>query len=148
MNYLTKGLIIGGAMVVGVVSANAAGDPIANRKALMKTVGTSMKAAAPMARGKVPFDAVKAELAARAINAAAHAFGQYFPANSKTGGKTTASPKIWEDMAGFAKLNSELMANSAALIVAAKGGEAAFKTAFGNVGKMCRQCHKAYRVKR
>lgn len=148
MTYFKQGFVLIFVLVASIVSASAAGDPIANRKAMMQTVGASTKAAGAMLRGKVPYDAVKAELAMRAINAAASAFGQYFPANSKTGGKTTAAPKIWEDMAGFMKITDNLAVTSAAGIKAAKAGEGAFKAAFGAMAKNCKQCHQTYRVKK
>ena len=55
-----------------------------------------------MAKGQTPFDPAKAELTMCVLFLRlALGIGQYFSADSKTGGKTTAAPKIWEDMKGF-----------------------------------------------
>ena len=124
-----------------------AGDPIAERKALMKTVGFSTKMAGAMVKGEAPFDAVKAELAMRAINAAATGLPHLFPESSKTGGETEASPKIWEDMSGFLKQADSLRESAGQAIEAAKDA-GTFKTAFGEVTKNCKSCHEAYRVKK
>ncbi len=148
MFTLKKVLILAAALAVGLTVAQAADDPIATRKGLMKTVGASIKASVPMIRGKVPYDAVKAELAMRAINAVATGIGNFYPDGSQTGGKTSASPKIWSDRAGYTAIREELKAASAAAIIAAKSGEGAFKAAFGKVGATCKKCHKAYRVKK
>jgi cytochrome c556 len=148
MTYFKTGIVLVFVLVTGIISANAKDDPIATRKALMKTVGASIKASVPMVRGKIPFDAVKAELAMRAINAVATGIGSFYPDGTQTGGKTSASPKIWSDRAGYTALRKELIVASAAAIVAAKAGEGPFKAAFGKVGAMCKKCHKAYRVKK
>jgi len=148
MFTLKKTLVLGAVFAVGLTAAQAADDPIATRKALMKTVGVSIKASVPMIRGKVPYDAVKAELAMRAINAVATGIGNFYPDGSQTGGKTSASPKIWSDRAGYTALRKEMADASAAAMVAAKAGEGPFKAAFGKVGATCKKCHKAYRVKK
>ena len=54
-----------------------------------------------MMKGEAEFNAVAAELILRTMNTAALGFDELFPAGSETGGETTASPKIWEDRAGF-----------------------------------------------
>lgn len=131
-----------------VVIGAAAADPIADRKALMKTVGFSAKAAGAMVKGEAPFDAAKAELAMRAIHAAATGLPHLFPDSSKTGGETEASPKIWEDMKGFLHQAEELKEHSAEAIEAAKKDAEAFKTAFGGVAKYCKSCHESFRVKK
>lgn len=142
---LAAALACGAALVI--TPALSAGDPIAERKALMKTVGFSAKAAGAMVKGEAPFDPVKAELAMRAINAAATGLPHLFPDTSKTGGETEASPRIWEDMAGFVKQAEGLASQSSAAIGAAKDADS-FKTAFGEVTKFCKSCHESYRVKK
>ena len=138
------------AAVVGLCSvcANAADDPIAKRKALMKTVGDSMKASAQMVKGETEYNAATAEKAMLAINASVKQFGQHFPENSKTGGKTTAAPAIWEDTAGFKAIGVKLAETSAAAAGAAKGGKEAFGAALGKVGANCKACHEKFRIKK
>lgn len=148
MRFLGKILVVLGALTIGLVSAQAQEDPIATRKGLMQNVGAAAKASGAMVRGKAPYDAVKAELAMRSVNASLIAVAHYFPPDSKTGGKTTASPKIWSDLQGFVKLRNELVAASAAAVQAAKQGPDAFKAAFGKAAATCKKCHQAYRVKK
>ena len=85
------------------------------------------------------------------MNAAAVTFGDYFPEGSNTG-DTTASPKIWEDAAGFqAALTKFSDATGAAMAAAGKDGPAdldAFKAAMGPVMGNCKSCHEGFRVKK
>ncbi len=129
-------------------TAGIAADPIANRQEMMKNVGAAMRVAGGMAKGKIPYDALAAELAMRVMNSSAAGFASLFPADSKTGGDTEAAPKIWEDAAGFDAVSEEFRTTSANAIVAAKKGEADFKAAFGAVAKNCKACHQDYRIKK
>src|SRR3979490_3273447 len=89
------------AIAVGVTVVAAQSDPIAARKALMKEQGAQTKTGGGMAKGEVPVDRVKAQgIFANYIDTASK-MPDLFPPTSKTGGETTAAPKIWEDMAGF-----------------------------------------------
>jgi cytochrome c556 len=122
-------------------------NPIEARKAMMKANSDQGKIGAAMAKGEAPFDLAKAKKIFVTYADAAGKFGDLFPANSKTGGETTAAPKIWEDMAGFkaklVKFGSD-----------AKGAEAevkdlnSFKAQFAEVQKNCGGCHRDYRVRR
>ena len=134
--------------MVAVTAAGAADDPIVTRKALMKSVGASIKATAPMVKGEAPYDAVTAELAMRTVHAAAAGFGHYFPEGSDMGLETEASPKIWEDMAGFTAKLSGLETDAAAAIPAAAEGADAFKGAFMKLTQNCKGCHEDYRIKK
>ena len=135
------------AITIGVTAVVAQSDPIATRKGVMKNVGAMTKTGAQMAKGEAPYDQGKAqEIFATYIDAAAK-MPTLFPDNSKTGGDTTASPKIWEDpngfKAGFAKLSTEANAAKASV----KDLDS-FKGAFGGVTKNCGGCHETYRVKK
>ena len=145
--YLKTGFIAGLFAAFFVTSVQAQ-DAIADRKAMMQAVGASMKASGAMAKGQKPFDAGTAELAMRAMNAVALGIDSKFPADSKTGGKTTSAPKIWEDMGGFKAALAKFAADTGAGIEAAKGGEANWKAAFGKVAQNCKSCHQSYRVKK
>ncbi len=126
----------------------AAEDPIATRKAIMKNVGAAAKAGGAMVKGEAEFNAVTAELALRVMNAASLGVGELFPKGSETGGKTTASPKLWEDRAGFDKAMAKFQTDTAAGIASKPADLAAFKVAFGTATANCGACHKAYRVKK
>ena len=70
-----------------------------------------------------------------------------YPENSKTGGETTAAPKIWEDQAGFKAAFVKFETESAAAATASTD-LASFRTAFGGVTKNCGSCHELYRIKK
>lgn len=130
----------------GAVLADAA--PTKVRQDLMSSVGFAAKQAGAMIKGEAPWDALKAELAMRTINAAATGFPHFFPEGSTSGNETEASPKIWEDMAGFLELAGELREHSAAGIAAAKKGPDDFNKEFTAMTKYCKDCHESFRIKK
>ena len=135
------------AIAIGVTAVAAQSDPIAARKALMKEQGAQTKTGGGMAKGEVPFDLAKAQaILANYVDTSAK-MPDLFPPTSKTGGETTAAPKIWEDMAGFkagfAKLSTEAKAAQSSV----KDLDS-FKAAFGGLTKNCGGCHETYRVKK
>lgn len=141
------------AVTLGVAGVIAAGPLLAetaieSRQALMKTNVAAVKAASAMVKGEVEYDPVKAELAMRAIHAAATGLPHLFPEDSKTGGDTRAAPKIWEDLKGFLHLAEELREHSATAIEAAKQGPEAFKAEFAATVKYCSECHQTYRLEK
>ncbi|GAB4225165.1 MAG: cytochrome c [Methyloligellaceae bacterium] len=149
MKKLLGILAISGLVAAGVTTAIAAGDPIKERKELMKNVvGKNTKLAGGMVKGEVPFDAAKAAEAMKAIAAAPEKFITLFPKGSETGGETTAAPKIWEDRKGFEDWATKLNKAATAASEAAGQGADAFKVAFGELVKTCKGCHQSYRIKK
>jgi len=74
-------------------------------------------------------------------------FGDLFPPDSKTDEKTTAAPKIWEDMADFKAKIVKFGADAKAAAAAIKDLDS-FKAQFGAVQKNCGGCHQTYRIKK
>ena len=135
------------AIAIGVTAVAAQSDPIAARKALMKEQGAQTKTGAGMAKGEAPFDLAKAQaILANYIDTSAK-MPELFPENSKTGGETTAAPKIWEDMAGF-KAGFTKMSTEAKAAQSSVKDLDSFKAAFGGLTKNCGGCHETYRVKK
>jgi cytochrome c556 len=135
------------AIAIGVTAVAAQSDPIAARKALMKNMGAMTKTGGQMVKGEAPYDQAKAqEIFATYIDVASK-MPDLFPESSKTGGETTAAPKIWEDMAGFkggfAKISNEAKAAQSSV----KNLDS-FKAAFPGLTKNCGGCHETYRVKK
>ena len=133
---------------LGLGVAVAQQDPIAARKALMKTNGEEAKIGAAMLKGEAPFELEKAQKIFASWQDAAAKMPALFPDNSKVGGETAADPKIWENMddfkARFAKFGVD--AKDAAAKVTDLDS---FKAAFGSIGKNdCGGCHEKYRVKK
>ena len=145
-----KQILIGAALLVVFTAGPAvsADDPIAARKSIMKNVGAAGKAGGAMLKGKAQFNAVAAELILRTMNAASFGVGELFPEGSETGGETTASPKIWEDRAGFNAALAKFQADTTAGIASPVADIEAFKVAFEAATENCGACHKAYRIKK
>lgn len=149
---MSRSKLLGGAAVLATIAIAASGagiaqDAISQRKATMKSFGGSAKAGSDMVKGTVPFDAAKAEQAMGTIASGAATIPKLFPAGSDSG-ETRASPKIWQDRAGFEANATKLATDAAAAQKAAATGAEAFKAAFGNVAKNCDSCHETYRTPR
>ena len=135
------------AAVFGVTAVVAQGDPIAARKAMMKENSAQAKIGAGMAKGEAPFDLAKAKKVFATFENAAGKMPNLFPASAKTGGETTAAPKVWEDMAGFKAAFAKFGADAKVAEASVKDLDS-FKAAFGGISKSCGGCHETYRVKK
>ena len=142
---MLRTILIAAAAAVAATAVMAQSDPIAARKALMKSVGGATGEMAKMAKGEAPFDLAKAKASVAVYVDVSGKFGALFPDTSKTGGETTADAKIWSDAAGF-KAAVDKFGNEAK--AANFTDEAGFKAAFGNLTKNCGSCHETYRVKK
>lgn len=123
-------------------------DPIATRKALMKQNGKDIGAAMKMIKGEEPYDAAKALAIFTSMNSVAMKFGNHFPATSKTGGDTEASPAIWEKPADFKAAVTKFQTDTKAAMAAKPATLDAFKAAFGPVAGNCKSCHESFRIKK
>ena len=138
------------ALAVGGVSATAiaASDPILVRQKIMKANGGAAGVSGGMMKGEIAFDAKVATAAIRTHNAVAYTFGNFFPEGSETGMKTRASPKIWQDMAGFEAKLAQFQKDTDAAAAAKPADLDAFKAVMGPVFKNCKSCHEDYRTKK
>jgi cytochrome c556 len=145
----------GFALAVSIVafsaaSAIAADDPIATRKALMDANGAAAGVSAAMLKGELDYNPTVAKSAIMTLRAVSHSYGSFFPEGSDKG-NTKASPKIWEDMAGFQKELAQFREHADA--AAEASGEdgpadlAAFKSAVTPIFNDCKDCHQNYRLK-
>lgn len=138
-------LVLAG-LAVGLTAVMAQSNPIAERQQAMKAVGAATREGAAMAKGDAAFDAAKAQAIFKTYADSAKKMETLFPDMSRTGGDTTASPKIWEDQAGFKAALAKFEADAAAgANVTTLDG---FRTAFGAATKNCGTCHEAYRIKK
>ncbi len=131
----------------GATAVVAQQDPIAARKAVMKSVGQATGAVTKMVKGEAPFDLATAKKSFATYQDAAAKMPDLFPANSKTGGETTAAPKIWEDMADFKAKFVKFGADAKAAEASVKDLDS-LKAAMGTMGKNCGGCHELYRIKK
>jgi cytochrome c556 len=130
------------------VAAHAA-DPAAvikYRQSTMSALGGHMSSANAILKGEA---GQKAHLAAHldGIVATAKMARDLFPAGSDKG-ETNALPAVWEKGADFQKAAAALEVATAKLSAAKPGDAEAVKAAFGEVGKACKGCHDAFRMKK
>lgn len=144
---MLRNLIVAASLIGLTAAAVAQDDPIATRRNIMKGVGQASRTGIQMSKGEVPFDLAKAKAVFKTYGDASERMPGLFPDTSKTGGETTAAPKIWEtfdDFKGrFASWDAEVKKASADT----KDLDS-FKVAFGTVTKACGTCHELYRVKK
>lgn len=143
---MIRTVLVAAVLGLGLTAVVAQSDPIAERRNTMKGVGAATRDGAAMAKGEAPFDATKAQTIFKVYGDAAKKMPGLFPDSAKTGGETTAAPKIWEDQAGFkaAFVKFETEAGTHTSV----GDLDAFRAAFGNVTKNCGACHEVYRIKK
>jgi cytochrome c556 len=143
---MMRAFVVAGALALGV-TAVAAQDPIAARKALMKATGQQAGQGAAMVRGEAPFDLAKAKAIFAAYEDTAAKGPALWPDNSKEGGETASLPAIWTNKADFdgrfAKMGADAKAAGASVT-----DLDSFKTAFAGMGKNCGGCHELYRQKK
>lgn len=135
------------AIAFSATAVIAQSDPISQRKELMKSVGGQARVGAQFAKGEAPFDLAKAQAVFATYASVAAKMPALFPDNSKTGGETTAAPKIWEDMNGFKAGFAKFEADAKAAQASVKDIDS-FKTAFSDMGKNCGGCHETFRIKK
>jgi cytochrome c556 len=128
----------------GVTAVVAQSDPIAARKALMKGNNDNATILVRMMRGDAPYDAAKVNAAFAQFAETAQKLPNLFPDNSKTGGQTRATAKIWQTRSDF----DEKIAIFAKAVTdnrdKAKNPDE-LKVAVPAIGKACDGCHEQYR---
>src|SRR5438132_8926631 len=143
---MTRIVLAAAAVALAVTAVAAQSDPIAARKALMKSNGDQAKVGAAMAKGEAPFDLTKAQAIFATFGDAATKAPALFPENSKTGGDTAALPTIWENKADFTAKLAKFASDSKSAMGATKDLDS-FKVQITEVRKNCGGCHQTYRKK-
>ncbi|MET0507719.1 MAG: cytochrome c [Burkholderiaceae bacterium] len=148
MKRWTLGLAVGCLATIPLLAAAQFAKPddaIYYRQSAMNLMGNHVGRLGAMAQGKVPWD-TKVAIENVAVVQAIHKlpFAAFGEGTDK--GKTKAKPEIWADRAKFEKARDNMFANVAKLSEAAKGGqEAALKSAIGDTGAACKNCHDDFR---
>ena len=139
--------LAGAAIFVAASAVCAQSDPIAARRAILKSFGDATKRPAAMLKGEAPFDLATVQNALKTYSEGAKKLPGLFPEDSKTGGDTAALPKIWDDKARFESLYAKLDKDAAANMNAI-ADEASFKREFPKQLGDCKTCHDDYRAKK
>ena len=131
-------------------TAYAADDPIATRQALMDNNGAAAGLAGGVMKDEVAYSPVVGKAVIEAFSATAHAVGSFFPEGSADPARSKASPKIWDDAAGFqaalGKFGTDVAAAREASGKDGPADKAAFAAAVQPVLGNCKTCHEAYRL--
>ena len=131
-------------------------DAIRARQSIMRVVALNFGPVAGMAQGKIPFNKeVFATNALRLESVWQMNVARFFlpgtdkpVPGSKIADFTRAKPEIWSDAGKFKQAKEQADEALAKLAQAARSGdEGAMKSAAGDVGKACKNCHDDFRSK-
>ena len=142
-------VVVVGALLLGIGAVVAQQDAVKNAQTYMKGNGKNAGALAAMVKGEKPYDQATVDTAFAQFEDTIKNLPTLFPESIKglkAEGDYSASPKIWEDKAGF----SEHIASFGKVVSEAKAQIKdldSLKAAFPAVGKQCGGCHETFRVK-
>ena len=142
-------LVVGGALLLGMGAVRAQQDSVKEVQSLMKGNGKNAGAMSAMVKGEKPYDQATVTSALAQFEDTAKKLPNLFPASAKgvkLDGDYSASPKIWEDKAGF----DAKVASFAKVVGEAKSKIKdldSLKATLPAIGKECGGCHETYRVK-
>ena len=147
---MIRGIVIVGTLLLGVGVVAAQQDLVAQRASLMKANGKNLGTVlSATAKGDKPYDQAAIDAALNVLDNTAKKLGSLYPDATKglkTDGDFRASPKIWENKAGF---EAEIASFAKAV------GEAkakvkdvdSLKASIPAIGKACDSCHEGFRVR-
>jgi cytochrome c556 len=146
---MMRTVLVVGTLLLGVGVVAAQQDQLKATQAVMKGNGKNAGAMAAMVKGEKPYDQATVDAALAQFEDTIKKFPTLFPDSikgMKADGDYSASPKIWEDKAGF----DEHIASFAKAVADAKGKITdldTLKAILPTIGKQCGGCHETYRVK-
>ena len=141
--------VVVGTLLLGVGAVVAQQNAVKVAQDQMKGNGKNAGALAAMVKGEKPYDQATVDTAIAQFEDTAKKLPTLFPESTKglkPEGDYYASPKVWEDKAGF----DEHVASFAKAVSDAKGKIKdldTLKAALPVIGKSCGGCHETYRVK-
>jgi len=142
-------LVVAAALLLGAGAVVAQQDQVKQTQTVMKGNGKNAGALAAMVKGEKPYDQATVDTALAQFEDTVKKLPTLFPENTKgmkPEGDYSASPKIWEDKAGF----DAHIASFAQAVTEAKGKIKdldTLKAELPVIGKQCGGCHETYRLK-
>ena len=136
-------------LLLGAGAVVAQQDVVKETQNVMKANGRNAGAMAAMVKGEKPYDQATVDTAMAQFEVTAKKLPTLFPASTKglkPEGDYSASPKIWEDAAGF----DAKIAGFAKAVAEAKSKIKdldSLKATFPGIGKECGGCHETFRLK-
>jgi cytochrome c556 len=146
---MMRTVVVVGTLLLGVGVVVAQQDQVKTTQAVMKGNGKNAGTLAAMVKGDKPYDQATVDTALAQLDDTAKKLPTLFPDSikgMKPDGDYSASPKVWEDKAGF----DAHIATFAKAVADAKGSVKdldTLKVALPVIGKSCGGCHETYRVK-
>ncbi|MGB0504700.1 MAG: c-type cytochrome [Pikeienuella sp.] len=138
---------VGGAALAGGHEKHPA---VKARQASMQLYAHYLGQLGAMAKGKVEYNAEKADTVAKSLNAVVgldkSAMWPQGTSNADLPGQTSALPEIWSTYPAVAEKGKALADASAQMASAAGQGLDSLRGAIGGVGAACGACHKAFRA--
>ena len=143
-------LVVAGALLLSAGAVVATPEVASQTQQAMKATGRALGATlSPMVKGEKPYDQAAVNTALGTLEETARKLPAMFPESSKgvkVDGDYSASPKIWEDKAGFAsKIDSfsKIVTEAKAKIKDLDS----LKATMPAIGKECSGCHETFRLK-
>jgi len=133
---------------VAIAGGHGGNPAVKARNAHMGLYAFNLGLLGDMAKGTTEYNADIAQAAASDLAAlAALSQASYWPEGTAQGEVegSRAKSEIWTDGGGAMKLAVEMQTASAALADVAGNGLEALQAGIGGAGKVCGDCHKAYR---
>jgi cytochrome c556 len=144
---MMRTVVVVGTLLLGVGAVVAQQNLVDQAQTLMKGNGKNAGALSAMVKGEKPYDQATVDTALAQFEDTAKKLPALFPDSTKglkPAGDYSASPKIWEDKAGF----EAHIATFAKAVADAKIKDLdTLKTALPVIGKTCGGCHETYRLK-
>src|ERR1700712_3736583 len=146
---MMRTVVVVGTLLLGIGAVVAQQDLVNQNQTTMKSNGKNAGVLAAMVKGEKPYDQAAVDAALTQLDDTAKKLPTMFPESVKGlkwDGDYSASPKIWEDKAGF----DASIATFAKAVTDAKASVKdldTLKAAFPALGKSCGGCHETFRVK-
>jgi cytochrome c556 len=146
---MKRTVLIVGALLLGAGAVMAQQDLVKENQDTMKANAKNLGAMVAMVKGEKPYDQATVDAAIAQFEDTIKKFPTLFPDSikgMKPEGDYYASPKVWEDKAGF----DEHIASFAKAVSDANGKIKdldTLKASLPVIGKQCGGCHETYRVK-
>jgi cytochrome c556 len=122
----------------GAAAQNA--DVVKQRREIMRTIAQAGGDPFKMTRNEAPFELAKVQAVLQAIETNAPRFKTLFPDDSKTGGGTEATAKVWDQRAEFNAAIDKWVADAKTAQTTIRD-EASFRTEYPKLTAACGTCH-------
>ena len=146
---MMRTVVVVATLLLGVGAVAAQQDQVKETQTVMKGNGKNAGALSAMVKGEKPYDQATVDAAIAQFEDTVKKFPTLFPDSIKglkPEGDYSASPKVWEDRAGF----EEHIASFSKAVTEAKGKITdldTLKATLPTIGKQCGGCHETYRLK-